>query len=564
MSKNIYIREASRPKRSIKVGKLFSLSFLISFVFIFIVLWVTEGTRFTTGVGYVLGSKDFVIYDTYTLSFDESIPEEYVKKIEQNLEPLEFNGQRRFEIVDFHADIELSRDQIDRAAEIFSKDLIPVAHTYSLVNEVGVDNLLDYSLFVLDDTYVEFLQEDYGIEVEVLDEYDALVEILKEGDTNLGLLEFKDLDFRVKVLELDGGYYLEDPSATVSIDFFANVNETVEDFIISILARHTGLGEEHWDEDRLVKVNMSGVVAITRGLASKMDNLGDYEYPAKEIGSFLADADLTHVSNEVSFVPGCKSYSGLRFCSRPEYMETLEKSGVDIVELTGNHNNDYGSQYSTQTIEMYKDAGIKYFGGGLDKEDASEILYEEVKGSTVAFVGYNYYDTIHSSVALATEDRSGANSYSEEKMEANIKEARENADVVIVTFQFQECWSYPPTDEIYPVCYKPLSSPDQKGVFRKAVDFGADIVIGSQAHQPQTYELYKEGVIFYGLGNLFFDQNIWIGTRQGLILSHYIYEGQLIQSRITPIYMGKDDLIPRLATQEQGDLLLELLRGARE
>jgi hypothetical protein len=564
MSKNIYIKETSKPKREINVKKLILLTFFLLIPFLFIALWIIEGSRFTSSVRYVLGKKDFVIYDTYTLSFDESIPEEYVKRIEQNLEPLEFNGQRRFEIVDSRADIELSRDQVDGATEIFSKDLIPVGHMYSLVNEISEDNLSDYTFFVLDDTYVEFLREDYGIEVEVLDEYNALVEVLQEDDTNLGLVEFKDLDVSVKIIELNGGYYLEDPSAAVSIDFYANVNETVDDFIISILARHTGMGEESWDVEKLAKVNMGGVVAITRGLALKMDNIRDYGYPAREIGSFLADADLTHVSNEVSFVPGCESYSGLRFCSRPEYMETLENSGVDIVELTGNHNNDFGSQYSTETIEMYKDAGMRYFGGGLDREDASKILYEEVKGSTVAFIGYNYYDTIHTSMALAAEDRSGANSYSEEKMEANIKEARENSDVVIVTFQFQECWSYPPTDEIYPVCYKPLSIPDQKAVFRKAVDFGADVVIGTQAHQPQTYELYEDGVIFYGLGNLFFDQNNWIGTRQGLVLSHYVYEGKLVQTRLTPIYMGKEDLMPRLATQEQGDLLLELLREARE
>jgi len=564
MSKNIYIKETSKPKREINVKKLILLTFFLLIPFLFIALWIIEGSRFTSSVRYVLGKKDFVIYDTYTLSFDESIPEEYVKRIEQNLEPLEFNGQRRFEITDSSADIELSRDQVDGATEIFSKDLIPVGHMYSLVNEISEDNLSDYTFFVLDDTYIEFLREDYGIEVEVLYEYDALVEVLQEDDTNLGLVEFEDLDVSVKIIELNGGYYLEDPSAAVSIDFYANVNETVDDFIISILARYTGMGEVSWDVEKLAKVNMSGVVAITRGLALKMDNIRDYGYPAREIGSFLADADLTHVSNEVSFVPGCESYSGLRFCSRPEYMETLENSGVDIVELTGNHNNDFGSQYSTETIEMYKDAGTRYFGGGLDKEDASKILYEEVKGSTVAFIGYNYYDTIYESIALAAENRSGANSYSEEKMEANIKEARENADVVIVTFQFQECWSYPPTDEIYPVCYKPLSIPDQKAVFRKAVDFGADVVIGTQAHQPQTYELYEDGVIFYGLGNLFFDQNNWIGTRQGLVLSHYVYEGKLVQSRLTPIYMSKEDLMPRLATQEQGDLLLELLRNARK
>jgi poly-gamma-glutamate synthesis protein (capsule biosynthesis protein) len=527
-------------------------------------LWILEGSRFTTAVGYVLGSKDYVIYNTYTLSFDESIPQEYVDRMVENLEKLEFNGKKRFEIKDTGADIQISRKQSQESKRIFNKNLIPVGHMYSLVNEISEDTLSNYSFFVLDDLYVEFLKEDYGIEVEVLDSYDDLVTILAESDENLGLVEFKDLDFNVKVLMLDKGYYLEDQESSLSIDFYAKVKDNVEDFVISVLSRNSGMGEESWDKDKLVKINMSGVVAITRGLALKMDNLGDYAYPAREIGSFLADADLTHVSNEVSFVPDCKSYSGLRFCSRPEYTEVLEKSGVDIVELTGNHNNDFGSQYSTETIKMYKDASMRYFGGGLDKEDASEILYEEVKDSTVAFIGYNYYDTIYPSTALAAESRSGANSYSEEKMEANIKEAKENADVVIVTFQFQECWSYPPTDVIYPLCYKPLSNPDQKAVFRKAVDFGANIVIGTQAHQPQTYELYNEGVIFYGLGNLFFDQNIWIGTRQGLIVSHYVYEGKLIQSRVTPIYMGKDDLMPRLATQEQGDLLLELLRDARE
>jgi hypothetical protein len=564
MPTNIYIRERRRPKAKIRIGKLFFLSLLISFVLLFFVLWIMEGTLFTSGVGYILGTKDFVIYDTYTLSFDESIPQEYVKRVTESLEELEFNGKKRFEIKERNADIAISRNEQDKYEKIFSKELIPVGHIYSLVNDIEKQNISNYNLFVLDSTYTEFLQEDYDITVSVLDSYDDLVAKLREDDNNVGLIEFDYLDFRVKILEVDSKYYLQDQGASIDINFYARLKDSVDDFILSILSRNTGLGGMSWNEEKLVKVNMGGVVAITRGLALKMDNLKDYEYPAREIGSFLADADLTHVSNEVSFVPDCNSYSGLRFCSRPEYIKVLEKSGVNIVELTGNHNNDFGSKYSTETIEMYKSLGMRYFGGGLDKEDASEILYEQVKGSTVAFIGYNYYDTIYPSVALAAENRAGANSYSDEKMKSNIEDARSKADIVIVTFQFQECWSYPPTDVIYPICYKPLSTPDQRAVFRMAVDFGADIVIGSQAHQPQTYELYGNGVIFYGLGNLFFDQNLWIGTRQGLILSHYIYEGKLIQSQITPIYMGKDDLMPRLATQEQADLLLELLRNARD
>ena len=75
--------------------------------------------------------------------------------------------------------------------------------------------------------------------------------------------------------------------------------------------------------------------------------------------------------------------------------------------------------------------------------------------------------------------------------------------------------------------------------------------------------MYKDGVIFYGLGNLFFDQYIWIGTRQGLVLTHYFYDGKYIQTKVVPIYMDKDFRV-RLATKEQSDLLLKLLRDARD
>ncbi len=43
----------------------------------------------------------------------------------------------------------------------------------------------------------------------------------------------------------------------------------------------------------MVKINMSGVVAIARGLASKIDASKNYAYPARDLDEFLSDADLT-------------------------------------------------------------------------------------------------------------------------------------------------------------------------------------------------------------------------------------------------------------------------------
>jgi len=562
MHQSFDINDKGIKKKDFSFKKAVLVSIPISLVLTFFFFLFTKGDYLIPNISYVLGRKDYVKYDTFSLSFDQSIPQAYITGAISNLEKLEFQGKKRFEIVSEDADIVLSREASENSKEVFAKNLIPVAHLYSLVDKIDMESTKDFNLFVLNSLNQELVEQEYGREVTLVTSYDELVSKLEESDNNIGLIEFPDLDFRVKILETEEGYYLNNREACVEIKFYAKLSEKVDDFILSVLSKNIDIGSEGWDEEKLTKVNMGGVVALTRSLATRIDQAGDYGYPAKEIGSFLADADLTHVSNEVSFVDGCIPSNSMVFCSKPEYMETLTKSGVDIVELTGNHNNDFGSEYNKNTIETYTSLGMRYFGGGLNSEDAGKILYEKVNSSTIAFVGYNYYDTMLGTLALAGTERAGANSYSVEKLKRDVAEAKEKADVVIVTFQFQECWSYPSADVIYPPCYKPVVVPDQEEVFKQAIDFGADIVVGTQAHQPQTYELYGDGVIFYGLGNLYFDQINWIGTRQGLVLSHYFYDGKYIQTKITPILLGSD-FIPRLADEEQSELLMKLLRDAR-
>ena len=503
-----------------------------------------------------------VVYNTFSVSFEKDIPTEYVDLVKEKLGSIAFNEKRRFEFVEGKSDIVVSSTPSEGSVDVFKKDLIPVGHVYSLLNEIVEKDIQKYNLYILDSQYIGYVKAQYGVEPKVVTSIEELITTLKKSDSNIGLVEFKDVSPSLKVLSVDSHYYLDDNEGSIPIRFYATIDNQDEAFILSVMKKNLSDYGDDWSKESLAKINMSGVVAISRGLAYKMDSLKNYDYPAEKLGSFLADADLTHISNEVSFTDTCKVYSGMRFCSNTKYFETLTASGVDIVELTGNHNNDFGSVNNAKSIQMYKDAGMRYFGGGLNKDDASKILYEEVKGTKIAFLGYNYYDSMLKTGAIAWESTAGANSYTEAKMKADIEEARKNADIVIVDFQFQECYSYPSSDVVYPICYKPLSSPDQKGTFRKAIDFGADIVIGTQAHQPQTYELYGNGVIYYGLGNLYFDQKYWIGTRQGIVLTHYFYKGKHIQTKLTPIYMDSS-LQPELATKTESEQLLKSLKNAR-
>ena len=506
-----------------------------------------------------------VEYETFKISFDDSVPSEIEKYIVSSVDDIALDGKKRFEFVE-KGDYVIKYSK-DVEVPVYAKEYIPVGHMYWVKGETSLEDLKSVKGIYVSSNEYEFAKgyfpELVGSDITVVSAEDMAIK-LKSSEEYIGFVTSNELSSDLKVLSWEDGYIFNDDGGSLKLRYALEGGKRNE-FVKGILSRNIErkYGESvGMDLTNVAKINMSGVVAMSRGLASKMDSLKNYEYPARDLGEFLSDADLTHISNEVSFVEGCTGYTGMRFCSNPKYIETLKKSGVDIVELTGNHNNDYGSTNNANTIQVYNDLGWDHFGGGLDITDASKILYKEVKGSTIAFVGYNYYDTMLNTGAIASDTHAGANSYSVAKLERDIKIARENADVVIVTFQFQECYSYPDTDVIYPICYKPLSSPDQKGVFRKAIDLGANMVVGTQAHQPQTYEVYKDGLIFYGLGNLYFDQYRWIGTRQGIILSLYVKDGKLIQVKMTPTIMDRD-LIPRVAGESDSNLLLNLLKSAR-
>ena len=553
---NMVLTKGKRQRRSKRLP-LIPLYIIIPFLAFFSYIYIKDQIPPSTVLGIFVYVPPKVEYETFKVSFDEQIPTEIQDMIKASVEDIELEGKKRFEFVKKGEYV--IKNTLEVEGSMYSKEYVPVGHIYWIKSDISLD---DVKSIYVSEKDMELVKNLVG-KKEVVSTEDIVSE-LKKSEEYIGLVSASDITDDMKVLSVDGIYPLENQLDTFSFRYVLEEGERTS-FVSHILSLNMELkyGESSTlDIDSIAKINMSGVVAISRGLASKMDSLKDYDYPAQSIGTFLADADLTHISNEVSFVEGCAVYSGMRFCSNPKYIDTLKASGVDIVELTGNHNNDFGASNNAKSIEMYKELGWDYFGGGLNTKDASKILYKEVKGNTIAFVGYNYYDTMLGSGALAGESSAGANSYSVAKLTSDISEANKNADVVIVTFQFQECYSYPSSDVIFPICYKPLSSPDQKRVFRKAIDLGADVVIGTQAHQPQTYEVYNDGLIFYGLGNLYFDQYRWIGTRQGLILSLYVKEGELIQAKLTPTLMEKD-LIPRIAKESDSNLLLNLLKSAR-
>jgi len=364
-----------------------------------------------------------------------------------------------------------------------------------------------------------------------------------EDNINISITAFDKINKGVKVLDLSGMSVFDreldynDYPLAFSIMLYG-MDETIVEEVFSSM---NNIKTTNRDMSKLTSLIMTGVTAMVRGTAQRMENHG-ISYPGEKIADLLKEADITHISNEVPFVEGCNVFEDNFpfFCSKPEYIGLLEDVGTDVIELTGNHMNDHGHDWFIYTLEMYDEKGWPYYGGGRDLEQSYAPAVIESNGHRFAFLGFNWWGPAY---GWATEDTPGSAPPNFEDFEEIIADLKEQGYIVIFTFQYYEGYHYEPTAQ-------------QIIDFRRMIDAGADIVSGSQSHHPMGMELYEDGFINYGLGNLFFDQMRVLGTRQELIAKHIFYDGKHINTVIITA-MLEDYSQPRLMTPEERNQLLE-------
>jgi hypothetical protein len=83
----------------------------------------------------------------------------------------------------------------------------------------------------------------------------------------------------------------------------------------------------------------------------------------------------------------------------------------------------------------------------------------------------------------------------------------------------------------------PIPSPTRQEFFRALVDHGADFVWGHHAHVPQVWEIYRDKLIAYGLGNFVVDPGKWSAEPHGL--NSLVFRGELHSNqRLTWTVLG--------------------------
>jgi len=368
-----------------------------------------------------------------------------------------------------------------------------------------------------------------------------LKETLWQQRPSLTILPFDKLTPNLKAMQLDGISPLGSEFSTADYPLLVTVGITGDEAAISSFLSAWPMPATNRDPAKLTRVAMTGVTALVRATASQMETDGILT-PATDVGPVLRAADITHISNEVAFAEDCPEpnpVGGTTFCSQDDYFALLEDIGTDVVELTGNHVNDWGPDSMIHSLELYEAANMVYFGGGRDQQDAAQPALFEISGNKIAFVGCN---PVGPNYAWAGSSSPGSQACSSDFQE-QIRELVEQGYLVIATQQYYEFYHYAPTRQ-------------QKEDFQALIDAGAAAVSGSQGHHVQGFDLYDDAFIHYGLGNLFFDQMDMLGTRQSFVDIYTIYDSQLIN---VELWTGliEDFFQPRLMTVEEREQALQ-------
>lgn len=218
----------------------------------------------------------------------------------------------------------------------------------------------------------------------------------------------------------------------------------------------------------------------------------DFSYVYAQVRHYIEEADFAILNQETIVTDELEPSDYPRFCSPADLGEYMIEIGFDAFSISNNHILDRGETGLEATLDFWDShPEVIRYGAYRDAEDMNNIRTAEVNGITFAFLGYME----HTNGLKLPEGSVYEITYLKELelIEQQIKKADEIADVVVVSPHFGKEITNRLTD-------------NQINLTKMFVEWGADIIIGTQPHTVQTMEYIDKpdggkAFVFYCLGN---------------------------------------------------------------
>jgi poly-gamma-glutamate synthesis protein (capsule biosynthesis protein) len=208
------------------------------------------------------------------------------------------------------------------------------------------------------------------------------------------------------------------------------------------------------------------------------------------------------------------------FRADPEFVWEVAAIGINLVSMSNNHALDFGGEGLRDCLRALDHASITHAGAGLTLAAAHapgtmRIQARKTEFSLLSYMRYwtnKFRSTDPDAPSLATIDPAtvlvskdgkvepvtGPLESDIKTMEDDVVLARRHTDVLLVSLHNHDVSH----DRVYGIQNK---TPENDHImYRRAIDAGADMVIGSGPHVLRGIEIYKGKPIFYSLSDFIY------------------------------------------------------------
>ena len=214
------------------------------------------------------------------------------------------------------------------------------------------------------------------------------------------------------------------------------------------------------------------------------------------------------------------------FKGKSEYLRFLKEANIHAVTLANNHILDFGERGLFDTLNSLDDYGILYTGAGKDLESAIKPVIIKQNGISIAVFSF---DDIEPQF-WANEKKTGTAQMTKESIKKGIDSILNSVDIIVVALHFGRELDQKPNER-------------QKEFARFAIDCGAHIIAGSHPHVIQGVEQYKQGLIFYSLGNFCFGGNANPRDKDTFFPIITMEKEGILSYKIVPCRISSTDMI---------------------
>lgn len=250
---------------------------------------------------------------------------------------------------------------------------------------------------------------------------------------------------------------------------------------------------------------------------------GDGAVLLREVTPVLQNVDIAFGNLEGVLLDGgepvkqCKNPDACYlFRSPSRYAAHLQAAGFDLMSLANNHARDFGEKGRDASMQSLREHGIHHTGRQGD------IASWTVNGLKIAAIAYAPFIGSHDMLDTV-------------QMVEQVRRLKQGHDIVLVSFhggaEGEDALHLPFAQETY---YGERRG-DVVAFARRAVEAGADLVLGHGPHVPRAMELYRGRLIAYSLGNFATYYGMSVSGLKGvapLLEVRLDRRGRLVEGRI--------------------------------